>query len=135
MVALRRPPLSPNDRIEDNISKSLALALPYLNRTVDLVFDRPYGSHHPTSGFRYTTNYGYVPGTLAPDGEELDAYYLGPQEPLTSARGTCIAIIHRLHDDDDKLVVIPERSPRLDDEAIAAAVAFQETPGGYVLVR
>ncbi|MFI5715245.1 inorganic diphosphatase [Nocardia sp. NPDC051750] len=123
------------DENAERISESLALALPFLNRTVDLVFDRPYGSHHPTCGFRYPTNYGYVPGTRAPDGEELDAYYLGPQQPMTSARGTCIAIIHRLHDDDDKLIVVPENSPALDNTAIAAAVEFQETAGEYIVVR
>lgn len=80
-------------------------------------------------------NYGFVPGTLAPDGEELDAYYLGPSEPLAEARGECIAIVHRLNDDDDKLVVVPTGSGGLDDAAIAAAVAFQEEPGGYVIVR
>lgn len=117
------------------VSRSLELALPYLNRVIDLVFDRPYGSHHPTYGFRYTTNYGYLPHTLAPDGEELDAYFLGPREPLSAARGVCIAIIHRLHDDDDKLVVVPVHGPRLDDAAIAAAVEFQETAGEYVVVR
>ncbi|WP_280396664.1 inorganic diphosphatase [Nocardia carnea] len=124
-----------NDRHGGHTSRSLTLALPYLDRTVDLVFDRPYGSHHPTCGFRYTTNYGYVPGTLAPDGEELDAYFLGPQAPLVSARGRCIAIVHRLYDDDDKLIVVPEHSPGLDDEAIAAAVEFQETAGEYIVVR
>ncbi|MBF6296848.1 inorganic diphosphatase [Nocardia amamiensis] len=119
--------------IEESVS--LALARQFLNRTVDLTFDRPYGSHHPTCGFRYLVNYGYVPGTLAPDGKELDAYYLGPAEPLSSAQGVCIAIVHRWYDDDDKLVVIPEGSPALDDATIAAAVEFQETPGHYSIVR
>ena len=57
--------------------ESLKLARPFLDRTVDLVIDRPYGSHHPTYGFVYLANYGYVPGTLAPAGDELDAYYMG----------------------------------------------------------
>lgn len=116
-------------------SESLKLARPFLGRTVDLIIDRPYGSRHPTCGFLYLANYGYVPGTLAPDGEELDAYYLGPSEPMTSAHGTCIAIIHRLHDDDDKLIVVPNPTPALDDAAIAAAVEFQETAGHYIIIR
>ncbi|MCX0271849.1 inorganic diphosphatase [Nocardia zapadnayensis] len=116
-------------------SESLRLARPFLGRTVDLTIDRPYGSRHPTCGFLYLANYGYVPGTLAPDGEELDAYYLGPVEPMTSAHGACIAIIHRLHDDDDKLVVVPNHATTLDDAAIAAAVEFQETPRHYVIIR
>ncbi|MGQ4597931.1 inorganic diphosphatase [Nocardia sp. R6R-6] len=116
-------------------SESLKLARPFLGRTVGLIIDRPYGSRHPTCGFLYLANYGYVPGTLAPDGEELDAYYLGPSEPMTSAHGTCIAIVHRLHDDDDKLIVVPTPAPTLDDAAIAAAVEFQETAGHYIVIR
>jgi len=116
-------------------SESLRLARTFLGRTVDLVIDRPYGSRHPTYGFLYLANYGYVPGTLAPDGDELDAYYLGPSEPMSSAQGTCIAIVHRLHDDDDKLVVVPDPATTLDDAAIAAAVEFQETTGHYIVIR
>lgn len=116
-------------------SKSLTLARQFLSRTVDLTIDRPYGSHHPTCGFLYTVNYGFVPGTLAPDGEELDAYFLGPTEPMTSATGACIAIIHRLHDDDDKLIVVPTDHPHPDDAAIATTVEFQEEPGHYIIIR
>ncbi|MGW5754872.1 inorganic diphosphatase [Nocardia rhamnosiphila] len=123
------------DRSAEHDSVSLTMARPFLGRTVDLTFDRPYGSRHPRCGFLYTVNYGYVPGTLAPDGQELDAYYLGPDKPLAAARGRCIAIVHRLYDDDDKLVVVPPESPDLDDPAIAAAVEFQENPGEYVVVR
>ncbi|MFI9411166.1 inorganic diphosphatase [Nocardia gamkensis] len=116
-------------------SESLRLARLFLGATVDLVIDRPYGSRHPRCGFRYFANYGYVPLTRAPDGQELDAYYLGPSEPLVFARGRCVAIVHRLYDDDDKLVVVPPGSPVPADAAIDAAVAFQETAGHYVLVR
>lgn len=41
-----------------------------------------------------------------PDGEELDAYFLRVDKPLKKAKGRCIAIVHRLNDDDDKLVVV-----------------------------
>ncbi|MCP2319092.1 inorganic pyrophosphatase [Nocardia amikacinitolerans] len=121
------------DPIEE--SGSLRLARQFLGRTVHLTIDRPYGSRHPTCGFLYLANYGYVPDTLAPDGEELDAYYLGSTEPMTSAHGTCIAIIHRLHDDDDKLIVVPIGATTLDDATIAAAVEFQETTGHYIVIR
>lgn len=116
-------------------SESLRLARLFLDATVDLVIDRPYGSHHPRCGFRYLANYGYVPLTRAPDGQELDAYFLGPAEPMVFARGRCVGIIHRFYDDDDKLVIVPSADPVLDDAAIHQAVAFQETPGHYVLVR
>jgi hypothetical protein len=51
------------------------------------------------------------------------------------ARGRRVAIVHRLYDDDDELVVVPPGSPVPDDAAIDAAVAFQETAGQYVFVR
>jgi inorganic pyrophosphatase len=110
------------------------MATPYLGKRLTVVVDRPYGSLHPRHGFRYEANYGYLPGTLAPDGDELDAYYLGPTEPLTTAEGTCVAVVHRLAADDDKLVVVPD-GYRPSDEEILAAVAFQEIPGRHHLVR
>ncbi|GGL22746.1 hypothetical protein [Nocardia jinanensis] len=54
---------------------------------------------------------------------------------MAFARGRYIAIVHRLYDDDDKLVVVPAESPDLDDDAIATAVEFQENPGEYIIVR
>lgn len=106
--------------------KSFSLAKQYLGKTVDVVIDRPLGSKHPKYGFAYTVNYGYIPDTQAPDGEELDAYVLGVVEPIKSFRGICIAIIHRLDDDDDKLVVIPELLGGISDKDIRNATNFQE---------
>ncbi|MFI2476661.1 inorganic diphosphatase [Nocardia xishanensis] len=119
----------------DADSVSLRLARPFLNRRVALRFDRPLGSRHPRCGFVYEVNYGYVPGTLAPDGAELDAYYLGADEPLEHAEGRCVAIVHRFDDDDDKLVVIADGATPPGDDAILAAVAFQETPGAHSIIR
>jgi inorganic pyrophosphatase len=106
-------------------SKSLELAKAFLGKTVKVVIDRPLGSLHPRERFSYEANYGYVPSTQAPDGAELDAYYLGVEEALAEAEGVCIAIIHRLSDDDDKLVVVPN-GVTLSDQDISRAVAFQE---------
>lgn len=116
------------------MSKSLELARPFLGRTVTVVFDRPLGSNHPKWDFVYEVNYGYVPSTPAPDGAELDAYFLSVNEPLEEATGVCIAIVHRLGDDDDKLVVVPE-NVELTDEAILEAVHFQEQFFKSVIVR
>ena len=110
------------------------MALPYVGQHVTVVIDRPFGSTHPVHGFRYEANYGYIPDTLAPDGEELDAYLLGPTQPLDHGDGTCVGIIHRLTDDDDKLVVIPTGYD-LSDDQILAVVAFQERPGCHELLR
>lgn len=109
-----------------NKSRSLFLAEQYLGENVSIIIDRPLGSKHPRHGFVYEVNYGYVPGTQSADGEELDTYYLGVSRPLHIAEGKCIAIIHRLNDDDDKLVVVPETRIDLTDSEIAQAVNFQE---------
>lgn len=107
------------------MSDSLLLAKTFLGKRVSVKMDRPLGSKHPKHGFAYEANYGFVPGTKAPDGGELDAYVLGVGEPLETFEGDCIAIVHRENDDDDKLVVVPE-SVEMTDEEIMRAVAFQE---------
>ncbi len=106
-------------------SQSLALARQFLSKEVEVVFDRPLGSKHPKHGYAYEVNYGYVPGVMAPDGEDLDAYFLGGDQPLERAAGECIAIVHRLKDDDDKLVVAPH-GVRMTSEEIERSVSFQE---------
>jgi inorganic pyrophosphatase len=92
---------------------------------VAIRIDRPLGSKHPTCGFSYPVNYGFVPGVIASDGEELDAYVLGVCEPLGEFSGRCIAIVHRLDDDDDKLVLVPDGTVFTKEE-IHSRVAFQE---------
>lgn len=114
--------------------KTLEIARGFLGKKVSLVFDRPLGSKHPKHGFVYEVNYGYVPGVIAADGEELDAYYLGTQESLDKVDGVVVAIIHRENDDDDKLIVVPEGFEISDDEIIKAT-HFQEQFFKSVIVR
>ncbi|OGG59432.1 inorganic pyrophosphatase [Candidatus Kaiserbacteria bacterium RIFCSPHIGHO2_02_FULL_50_50] len=97
----------------------------YLGKEVKVAFDRPLGSTHPKHGWVYEANYGYVPGVKAPDGDDLDVYYLGVTEPLQEAEGVCIAIIHRENDDDDKLIIVP-KGVELTDAEIREATNFQE---------
>ena len=106
-------------------SVSLQLAKSFLGKKVTVTIDRPLGSKHPKHGFVYEVNYGFLKGVEAPDGEDLDAYFLNVDSPLDSADGICVAIIHRLEDDDDKLIVIPEET-MITDEEIKAATHFQE---------
>ena len=115
-------------------STSLRLARALLGKTVTVTVDRALGSKHPKHGFLYEVNYGYIAGMKAPDGEDLDAYLLGIMEPAASREGVVIAIIHRLEDDDDKLIVVP-RDVTMSDEEIEKAVAFQEQWFKYVIVR
>ena len=97
-----------------------------LGNIVKVIVDRPLGTYHPKhKNIFYTVNYGYVPGILAPDGEEQDAYILGVTEAVSEFEGKVIAIIHRLDDVEEKWVVAPERMTFTKEE-IMAQVAFQE---------
>ncbi len=117
-----------------NESKSLELAKELLGKSVEVTMDRPLGSKHPKHGFVYEVNYGYIDGITAPDGEELDAYFLGVDTAVEKTQGVCIAVIHRLDNDDDKLVVTPN-GVELSDEEIMNAVNFQEQYFKSVIIR
>lgn len=106
----------------------------YIGKIVDVVMDRPLGSLHPKHGFLYMANYGYIPNTVSGDGEELDAYVLGVFEPLEKFTGKVIAVIHRINDDDDKLVVVPEEKEYTNAQ-ISALVEFQERWFDYEILR
>ncbi len=97
----------------------------YLNKTIEVKIDRPLGSKHPKHGYIYPVNYGYVPNTISGDGEELDCYVLGVFEPVDEFKGKCIAIIHRINDNDDKLIVVPENR-RFSEQEIEVLIEFQE---------
>ena len=106
----------------------------YLGKELEIVIDRPLGSKHPKYGFIYGVNYGYLEGVKAPDGEDLDAYYLGVGEPVKAGKGKCVAIIHRAQDDDDKLVVVVNGFDP-DDETIKKLVHFQEQWFDHEVIR
>jgi inorganic pyrophosphatase len=82
------------------------------------------GATHPIHGHELEVNYGFVPGTLANDGSELDAYLLGVEGPVAEADGEVVAIVQRRDDVEDKLVVAA--SGEWDLASITAAVDFQE---------
>ncbi|MAG44770.1 inorganic pyrophosphatase [bacterium] len=124
----------------NNLTKNKAcdqLYLSYLNKVVEVKIDRPLNSLHPKHGFKYNVNYGFVPKTKASDGEEIDAYVLGINKPLKNYKGKCIAIIHRLNDLDDKLVVVPENSniDNFTDKKIQEQTYFQEQYFESVIIR
>lgn len=97
-----------------------------LGQTVTVIMDRPMGTCHPEhKDMYYPVNYGYIPGIMAQDGEEQDAYVLGVDEPLQEFTGVVIAIIHRLDDVEEKWVVAPE-DVMLSKEEIWEQVKFQE---------
>lgn len=98
----------------------------YLDKIVKIKIDRPIGSSHPNyPDHIYLVNYGYVPNTISGDGEELDCYVLGEYKLLKEYTGKCIAIIHRLNDNDDKLIIAPENKSFTNNE-IRLLTDFQE---------
>ena len=106
----------------------------YLDKTVTINIDRKLGSLHPKHNFMYMVNYGFIPNTKSPDGEELDAYLLGVFEPVETFEGKVIAIIKRTNDDDDKLIVVPKDKNYTDDQ-IKALTEFQERFFESIIIR
>ncbi len=106
----------------------------YLNKNVKVIIDRKMGSAHPKHGFIYPVNYGYVPNTISGDGEELDCYVLGIFEAVNEFEGKCIAIIHRLNNNDDKLIVVPDNRNFSDNE-IEVLTEFQERFFKHEIIR
>lgn len=98
----------------------------WLGKKVKVKIDRPLGSKHPDPRFKtiYPVNYGFIPGTYCEaDKEEIDAYVLGPTEPLEEFEGVVIAVIQRT-DDELKLVVTDGRDYSVEE--IKKLTHFQE---------
>lgn len=75
--------LRPSDQPENWIGEKFLLAI-----------DRPLGSVHPRyPNLVYELNYGFILGTLAADGSEIDGYLFGVNEQVSQCEGFCIAII------------------------------------------
>lgn len=99
----------------------------YLGKTVRIEIDRPIGYEHKKEKYTlvYKINYGYVPGVLGGDGEELDVYLLGVDTPVEEYTGRIVAVAHRRNDVEDKLVMIPEGA-EFSREEIENGLEFQE---------
>ena len=99
----------------------------YLGKTVTIEIDRPVGYVH-TKGEKtlvYPINYGYIPGILGGDGEELDVFLIGVDSPVSTFTGEIIGIVYRADDVEDKLVMAP-KGKRFSADEIAKEVYFQE---------
>lgn len=99
----------------------------FLGKTVKIGIDRPLGYVHKKEKYSltYPINYGYIPDVLGSDGEELDVYLLGVNEPVREYECKIIAIVHRHNDIEDKLVGAPLEMS-FSKEEIENAVLFQE---------
>lgn len=104
-----------------------ALVSSYLGKTVTIGIDRPLGYVHKKKNYSltYPINYGYIPGVIGGDGEELDVYLIGVNEPVSEYTAKVIAIAHRNNDVEDKLIAAPENMSFTKEE-IERAVHFQE---------
>ena len=99
----------------------------YLGKTVKIEIDRPIGyvHHKGEKTLVYPINYGYIPGVRGGDGEELDVFLLGVDEPVSTYEGRIIGIVYRADDVEDKLVMASD-GVGFTAEEIARAVYFQE---------
>ena len=99
----------------------------YLGQTVTIEIDRPIGYVHKKADrtLTYPINYGYIPGVLGGDGEELDVYLLGVDKPLTQCTCRIIGIVYRENDVEDKLIAAPDGMIFYQND-IAEAIHFQE---------
>ena len=107
----------------------------YLGKNVHIEIDRPIGYVHKKEKYslHYTINYGYVPGVLGGDNEELDVYLLGVKEPVEEYDCKIIAAVRRFNDCEDKLVACPA-GEEYSKEEIADAVNFQEKYYNSVII-
>ena len=104
-----------------------SLVKSYLGKTVDIIIDRPIGYVHkkPNYTLTYPINYGYIPGVLGGDDEELDVYLLGVDKPVNQYHAKIIGIVYRKNDIEDKLIAAPI-NVRFSQEEIANKINFQE---------
>ena len=105
-----------------------------IGRTVSVTVDRPAHSRHPEHpDLVYPIPYGYLAGTLAPDGEPVDAYCPG-FENAAVCTGIVSAVIRRNDDAEEKLVVTPPGAP-FSAADLWDAVRFTERYYRSTLIR
>lgn len=117
-------------RTKNNDAKFLrrkSLVRSYLGKTVDILMDRPLGYVHEKEKYtlKYPINYGLIPGVIGGDGEELDVYLIGVDEPVSQYTAKIIGIVHRENDNEDKLIAAPEGMMFTKAE-IEEKIKFQE---------
>ena len=109
------------------VTERKALVKSYLGKTITIKIDRPIGYVHKKENYclTYPINYGYLPGVIGGDVEELDVYLLGVDKPVTEYRVKIIGIAHRENDIEDKLIAAPV-GLNFTKEEIEQAINFQE---------
>ena len=99
----------------------------YLGKTVTIGIDRPIGyvHHKGEKTLVYPIIYGYIPGVLGGDEEELDVFLVGVDAPVSEFTGRIVGIAYRADDVEDKLIMAPD-GVIFTAEDMACAVQFQE---------
>lgn len=100
----------------------------FLNKKITAKIDRPKNSTHPKyKEIVYPINYGYIENTVSGDGEEIDVYVLGEEEPKDYIDCKVVAIVKRKNDNEDKLIAIASSCNKTyTKEEMAKEVYFQE---------
>ena len=109
------------------LAERRALIDSHLGKLVHIEIDRPVGYVHHKEKYDliYPINYGYIPGVLGGDAEELDVYLLGVSESVSEYDVRIIGAVIRTDDVEDKLVGAPDGMTFTKSE-IEDAVRFQE---------
>lgn len=99
----------------------------YMGKDVEIEIDRPIGYVHKKEKYTlvYPLNYGYIPGAYGGDGEELDVYLLGVDEPVKEYRCRIIGAVLRKNDVEDKLIGAPDNVKYTAQETYEQ-IKFQE---------
>lgn len=111
----------------ENVYQRKSVVRSFLGKNIHIKIDRPIGFVHRKEKYSltYPINYGYIPGVLGGDGEELDVYLLRVGEPVEEADCRVIGIVHRKNDVEDKLIAAPD-GVSFDVDEMRKAVDFQE---------
>lgn len=99
----------------------------YLGKVFTIKIDRPIGFVHQKDDYSitYPVNYGFIPGVFGGDGEELDVYLLGVDEPVDKYTARIVGIVYREDDVKDKLIAVPD-GIIITKEEVEKSTHFQE---------
>ena len=109
-------------------------AIEYLGKEVNVIVDRQLGSKDAVSDYIYGVNFGFVPNSFALNGDEIEAYVLGVKDSIDGFKGQCGAVLHRIDNSGDKLVVWPS-DMTFSNEEILTLTAFQEKESDFEIIR
>lgn len=94
-----------------------------IGKELDAIITRPIGTVHPRyKDIIYEVNYGILKDYELKDNKELKTYIVGESMPTSQNgiyHGKVLAILHRLNDDNDRIIIAPIGRTLSDDEIIS----------------